>query len=328
MWDQNTIIQIVNTCLPAVVASPVAVKLISVVEDIIKTLYAPVLTLRNGKAEVDVELYKKQKNWELENKGFTLLEITKLKNFLNSAKFAMEELNQEDSNYEPQEEIDFDWLMRYFEAVGNIGNAELQKLWGKVLAGGIRSPGSCSLRTLDIIRNMTQKEAQTFVDLSKYILNSGDCFFIPTDGFCEQSEDNENYIACHRIIENAGLKYIPDVRTMIECGLFTIDNSIVTDFKTNNVLSVSNPKMLALIIANSPGQAFLEIDTYCLTVSGIELYKVIQNRSDFNPDIEYALLCLKTIRAQHPELHVTAHQILSNREGETFTLGEEDLLEC
>ena len=42
--------------------------------------------------------------------------------------------------------------MRFFDAVGNVSNEELQKLWGKVLAGEMQQPGSCSLRTMEVIR--------------------------------------------------------------------------------------------------------------------------------------------------------------------------------
>lgn len=59
MLDQQAIVDIVNTALPALASSPVTIKLLSVIENVLKTLYMPVLTLRNGKAEVDVEMYRK-----------------------------------------------------------------------------------------------------------------------------------------------------------------------------------------------------------------------------------------------------------------------------
>ena len=122
MLDQETIIDLINTSLPIVASSPVIIKLIKSVEKIIKTLYMPVLTLRNGKAEVDVEIYRNQNLPN--NQSFTLYEITKLKNFINSARYAEEELrnNAEASS----EDIDFDWLMRFFDAVSCIGEKFLQ----------------------------------------------------------------------------------------------------------------------------------------------------------------------------------------------------------
>lgn len=56
MIDQNTIIEIINKGLPILASSPVLIKLIETVGGIVKTLYTPTLTLKNGKAEVDVEI--------------------------------------------------------------------------------------------------------------------------------------------------------------------------------------------------------------------------------------------------------------------------------
>ena len=93
MIDQNTIIEIINKGLPIVASSPVLIKLIETVGGVVKALYTPTLTLKNGKAEVDVEMYRKQQEGKLmENQPFTLYEITKLKNFVSSANFAAIEL--------------------------------------------------------------------------------------------------------------------------------------------------------------------------------------------------------------------------------------------
>lgn len=164
--------------------------------DIFKTLYTPALALKKGKAEVDVEFYKNQRNKELyENQTFTLYEITKLKKFVHTVNFAAEELsdvNDEVSN----ESVDFDWVMRFFDAVGNISNEALQKLWGKVLAGEMKHLGVCSLRTLNIIRNLSQQEAEIFNALCSYVVESGDCTFIFNNGFQESDGTNDKSREC------------------------------------------------------------------------------------------------------------------------------------
>ena len=52
---------------------------------------------------------KQQEQGFLENQTFTLYEITKLKNFINAANFAAEDMNGDDVFCE--EPIDFDWLI-------------------------------------------------------------------------------------------------------------------------------------------------------------------------------------------------------------------------
>lgn len=66
------------------------------------------------------------------------VELYKCRNFLKIAKRADEMIasNQErQPEMEVEENVDqttfsFDWLMRFFDAVGNISNENLQQLWG------------------------------------------------------------------------------------------------------------------------------------------------------------------------------------------------------
>ncbi len=127
MIDQNTILEIVKTGLPILASSSVLKTLIKTVEEVIKTLYMPTLTFKNGKAQVDVETYKRQQEGIINNQAFTLYEITKLKNFINTANFASKEL--ENCNEQSSEEnLDFDWVMRFFDAVSNVSSEEMQSL--------------------------------------------------------------------------------------------------------------------------------------------------------------------------------------------------------
>lgn len=315
MLDQETIIDLINTSLPIVASSPVIIKLIKSVEKIIKTLYMPVLTLRNGKAEVDVEIYRNQNLPN--NQSFTLYEITKLKNFINSARYAEEELrnNAEASS----EDIDFDWLMRFFDAVSCISNEEMQALWGKVLAGEIKSPGNCSLRTLEIVRNMSSIEAGIFNKLCKYVVNSGDCYFIFDFGFSELNEFNQR---SSTYIETSGLKYSESIIPMIECNLLSVDNRLATDFKTDRVLSIQNDQVICLVI-NNEEENFISFEPYFLTKSGVELYNIISSMPEFRSSYTYPVLCFKELKEMYASsgLSITAHKIIGDND-----FDESDLL--
>lgn len=308
--DQNQLIELINTNLPIIAASPVIVKLIESVGNVVKALYLPTLTFKKGKAEVDVEMYRKQQEQGLlDSQTFTLYEITKLKNFINTANFAAEDLNKEDIFSD--EPIDFDWLMRFFDAVGNISNEELQKLWGKVLAGEVKNSGNFSLRTLDIVRNMTQKEAKLFNDFCRYILISGDCYCIYSNGFRES--DNTNRLS-KEIITKKGYKYSTHIIPLIECGLLSIDNTLATDFQFEKVLTVYNQNMVSFIMANPNDDVTMSIDAYFLTTCGIELFNIISQSNDFSCDNEYAISCFKELKEQYPKLTITAHYFTRDKE--------------
>ena len=311
MIDQNSVVEIINTSLPVLITSaatsPVLIKLLDTIENVVKTLYLPRLVFKKEKAKVDVELYRKQKENELfENQTFTLYEITKLKNFLNASEYAAEEL-QKSENQQSDENIGFDWIMRFFDAVGNVSNKDLQKLWGKVLAGEMQQPGTCSLRTMEVIRNMSQKEAEIYNKLCKYVVRSGNSDFIFNrggSGLDCYNQDSHNYIL------KTGLNYSDSIIPMIESGLLSVDNSLGTDFKTNSVLNIQNQEVSCFIIADETKENFLSIEPYFLTTSGVELYNIIQGMSGFKSDVNYPILCFKELKMQHPELIVSAHKII------------------
>lgn len=75
-------------------------------------------------------MYRRQQEQSiLDSQAITLYEITKLKNFINTTNFITEDLNEEEIfNDDP---IDFDWLISFFDVVGNISNKKSQKIMEK-----------------------------------------------------------------------------------------------------------------------------------------------------------------------------------------------------
>ena len=72
----------------------------------------------------------------------------------------------------PDRRVDDDWLFRWRDAASTVSSDELQSLWGRVLAGKIKSPGSCSLRTLEFLKNLSQNEALQIAQLSPFVIDS------------------------------------------------------------------------------------------------------------------------------------------------------------
>ena len=59
-------------------------------------------------------------------------------------------------------EPNHDWTARFFSEVQDVSSEDMQVLWSKVLAGEVERPGSTSLRTLDILRNIDRATAALF----------------------------------------------------------------------------------------------------------------------------------------------------------------------
>ncbi|SON51609.1 TIGR03899 family protein [Vibrio tapetis] len=58
-------------------------------------------------------------------------------------------------------EPDADWLHRFFDMAQDIHNSSMQKLWSQVLKREITNPGSTSMKALQVLKDMSPKEAQT-----------------------------------------------------------------------------------------------------------------------------------------------------------------------
>ncbi len=55
---------------------------------------------------------------------------------------------------------DQDWLYRFFDMAQDIHNSSMQRLWAQVLKLEVTNPGSTSMKALQVLKDMTPKEAQ------------------------------------------------------------------------------------------------------------------------------------------------------------------------
>ena len=86
---------------------------------------------------------------------------------------AADELDDiEVTNSEP----DHDWTARFFNEVQDVSSEEMQSLWAKVLAGEVQRPGSTSIRTLGILKNLDRNTALLFRNFCSV------CMFLTLDG--------------------------------------------------------------------------------------------------------------------------------------------------
>lgn len=59
-------------------------------------------------------------------------------------------------------EVDHDWTARFFNDVQDVSSEDMQTLWAQILAGEVERPGSTSLKTLRILKDMDQHVARIF----------------------------------------------------------------------------------------------------------------------------------------------------------------------
>ncbi len=73
----------------------------------------------------------------------------------------------------PEEEVSDDpvspdWFARWRREAQGIGDQDLQNLWGRILAEEVKKPKSVSLKTLDVLKNVTAADAELFCHVVKF----------------------------------------------------------------------------------------------------------------------------------------------------------------
>lgn len=129
------------------------------------------------------------------------VEQKRLNNIKQVTELAMKALPEhKDVSDEP---VDPDWFARFFDNVKDVSQEDMQKLWAKLLAGEVAQPGKFSLRTLDVLRNLSSAEARLLNRYRRFCTNDG-LIIIPADGgFVESLQVGQS-----------------DTLRLIECGIF------------------------------------------------------------------------------------------------------------
>lgn len=125
----------------------------------------------------------------------------------------------------PAQETDHDWYSRYFGDVQNVSSAELKELYGKVLSGQIQRPGSVSLLSLNVLKNMDEAAAklfQTLCSVSVFTMFGG----IVVDGRVPSLNGN----AADNALSNYGLHFNA-LNLLHEHGLIIADYNSWRDFQ-------------------------------------------------------------------------------------------------
>ena len=147
-------------------------KLIETVSAAIGTLYKP----RAIRKEADAEAYRIERIEEAQAKGLLIKADAEMQIVERARqRFVHQEVNRQinldnvvekSTKYLPEtvseKPVDEDWRTRFFNKAQDVTSDEMQEIWGKILANEIASPNTVSLRTLDIVSNLSKTEAEVF----------------------------------------------------------------------------------------------------------------------------------------------------------------------
>lgn len=198
-------------------------------------------------------------------------EMSKQQNIENVVSYARDILEHEQEV--SQEPVSQTWLSNFFESAGYVEEEDLQKIWGKLLAGEIKGPGSYSLRTLSALRNMTSKEAKIFQKIVNFSVRIGKNYFLPNQ---------------KNLSKKFNLLY-EELLLLAENNLLTVDENLQTEgtVKAGDSHPIIYNNLIANISTTSSKEIPIHLRIFPFTSIGKELMhltQIVPNQSFF---IEY-----------------------------------------
>jgi len=258
-------------------------KLIEVISNGIGTLYKPRSIRKEADANAyQIEIIEKAKTKalsegkEIEAETYLRIkerllfrEIEKQNNIDSVSETAAEQLAQEDNISE--EPVDKDWSKRFFNIVEDISDEEMQGLWGRILAGEIKDPKSYSLRTLELLKNLSKNEAETFMKFATLaFVTRNDAFLL---NFSNENLLKNTYNLKFNerlLLEELGLIAANDLQYRIGK---TMNNSAQTYFTNGNMI---------VQLIKPPNQPEQQLQVLVFTKIGKELLKLLNKSANLD----------------------------------------------
>ncbi|MBW4789120.1 DUF2806 domain-containing protein [Alcaligenes faecalis subsp. faecalis] len=193
----------------------------------------------------------------------------------------------------PEKEVDPDWLYRWKEQAEKFSANDMQLLWGRVLAGEFKQPGTFNYRALNVLSDLTRENADSFLLLCSLSITGTDLIFI--HGF---NDINKKYGMNHlRMLE------------LRELGLLSYVESSVTISKGDVFHLYKHKKAIRFIPEED-----ISINICLLTDVGRSIYKIVD--SSFN--IDYFRDFLKMILDTNKVESILAHNVVVRPDGVTL----------
>ncbi len=230
------------------------------------------------------------------NQRIQFQEEKRQRNIASVVRQAADELGDKEV---PDSDTDHDWSSRFFGDVQDVSSVELQQLWAKVLAGAIERPGSTSLRTLGILRNLNRTTAEFFLKLAPLCVTVQDAVFPHSGVECSTiilSFDTTFGSGTYRQQPEFGIEY-QSLNLLIEHGLIQDDYNLALWFNTPALISDVRKAIIRhlpitvryqnehwLLSEGEDGLKALFLPCIALTRPGVELLQVLE----VEPDLEHS----------------------------------------
>lgn len=189
------------------------------------------------------------------------------------------------------EPVDEGWKNRFFDIVEEISDEELREIWGRVLSGEVKKPKSYSLRTLEVLRNLTKEEAAIIVKAAPFVMK-GDSLYAASPLTIEEILTLKEIGVI--LDEGLGLQYQWDVESKKDYHTTLTDEWVLGLQNTGNntikfrpnvyKLSTAGREILKLVnVSENEKQVFYKLIADACKKKGIShvsLHKIVDTNGD------------------------------------------------
>ncbi len=239
-------------------------KLIETIGDAIGVLYEPTRIRRKAEAEASALIIQSQAEAVADslaqraNRRVCHQEErrqTNLESIVGVAATNLPEVVSDDP-------VSQDWVAHFIGAAQDVGDAELQRLWSRVLAGEVTTPGSYSRRTIESLRMASRDDGRLFEIAANHATRLADRSVIITNATCRE------------YLQGAGL-YAAACDHLIAIGL--LRDGLVFPLKKDSPVQISYFLNACAVVAAADGKSWnANIDFYHFTATGEEILRLCQ----------------------------------------------------
>lgn len=171
-----------------------------------------------------------------------------------------EDILKNDQQEPSSEPLEDDWLYSWRDYAGKVSSGELQDLWGRVLAGEVKQPGSYSIRTLEFLKGLSKSEALLISKVARFVV-VGRVF-----------RNKEKFLEAEGITFTK-LMFLQDIGVMsgVEASGITSTISSLKEDKFYQTI-VANNKII--LLEHEDKNKKLKVPVYLLTQVGAEVLKL------------------------------------------------------
>ena len=208
---------------------------------------------------------------------------------------------EDDPQTPPDSKVNDDWLFRWRDAASTVSSEELQTLWGRMIAGEIKSPGSFSFKTLEFLKNLSHEEALQIAKVSPFVID-GNVIFRGNN----QLLDSEGITFAFLLnLQNLGV-----VSGVEAVGLKQTVRSSATEKFHQTLVSYNR----VLIVTHEDASKEISLEVYTLTLLGQQILKL----GSFKPHEVYLRSVGQAICRQGFKVHIARWEKVTEITGRYF----------